>query len=116
MPPKKRIGRSSSRSSSRKSSRKSPTQKRSTNRKSRSYHSGTKTKAPRFRKVKSNRRLSARHYYDNTGNLNDSCMVSGELKKLLLRANGSPYWQKCTANVQAKHGRCILNCKDPAGL
>ena len=74
-----------------------------------------KNPAPRFRKIKSSPRLSARHYYDNTGNVGDSCIVSNKLKKLLVRNNGSPYWQTCTANVEKNYGKCILNCKDPAG-
>ena len=72
--------------------------------------------APRFRKVTYAPRLSARHYYDNTGNLGDTCWISGYKKKLLLRTNGSPYWQKCTENVEKNYGKCRLNCKDPAGM
>lgn len=74
-----------------------------------------KISAPRFRKVKTDKRLSARHYYENTGKVGDSCIVSGKLKKLLIRKNGSPYWQTCTPNVVKNYGKCKLNCKDSAG-
>ncbi len=91
--------------------------KRSKSKSKRTFHGrgATQKPAPRFRRRTIAPRLSARHYYDSTGNIGDACYVSGKLKKLVLRANGSPYWAECTPNIQSKHGRCVLNCRDPAG-
>ena len=52
------------------------------------------------------KRLSARNYYDTYGasSIGDICEVSGKMKCLQLKANGSPHWT-------TKLDGCESNCR-----